>query len=146
MKKHWMAAAVLILAAVVGFMYWNSDTMKDRRVWNRFRAQLTTEQVTKIEVSGAAKTATLSDSEMAEVLQLLRAASFDRSNRVGHGPTPVGTITLTFADGRRQHVSIHGTESFELAPRHLDPGTQFFIRSRDLGAWLKVRFQGPSIG
>lgn len=146
MKKRTIYGVIVALVAVgLLALYWNSDNQKDRRVWGRFQKELTADLVASVEVS-AAKTAALSEAEKNEVVRLLRAAQFDKSNRVGHGPTPVGILTLKFADGRVQHVSIHGTESFELSPRHLDDGTQFFIRSKELGAWLKKRFQGPAVG
>ncbi len=146
-KRIWVWGLVAALVVAAGLWFWNTDEMKDRRVWNRFRDQLTDTNVTKVALEGAAgKRFTMTDSDRRELLELLRSAKFDRSNRVGQGPTVQAFLRLTFADGREATIRIWGVDTYELSPQWLDPGTQFLIKNADLGAWLKLRFQGPAVG
>ncbi|HWI63442.1 MAG TPA: hypothetical protein VNT75_16515 [Symbiobacteriaceae bacterium] len=148
MRKRWLigllaAAAVLLVA---GLVFWNTDDAKDRRVWRRFTAELTDTNVVKIEFGGQARPMTLSEADRGELLALLRKAEFDRSNRAGAGPTPGAVISLIFRDGKQVNIGMWGFTTYELSPRHLDPGAQFLIKSEPLGIWLKNRFTGPAIG
>lgn len=138
------AVALVGILVALGLWWWNADNQQDRRVWNRFRADLTPANVTKIEVGTAQRV--LTDTEKQEVLTLLREAKYDKSNRIGHGPTPGATMTLTLAGGSTVQIGIWGGKTFEVSPRHLDPATQFLIESEKLYIWLNNRFKGPAIG
>ena len=131
-KRIWVWGLVAALVVAAGLWFWNTDEMKDRRVWNRFRDQLTDTNVTKVALEGAAgKRFTMTDSDRRELLELLRSAKFDRSNRVGQGPTVQAFLRLTFADGREATIRIWGVDTYELSPQWLDPGTQFLIKNAE---------------
>ena len=148
LKKAWLyaAAALAIVAVVAGLMLWNTDNMKDRRVWNRLRTELTDANISQIEFGAATRPMELSATDRSALLALLREAKFDRSNRAGEGPTPQAVISITFQDGKKVNVGMWGFTTYELSPRHLDPDTQFLLKSDELGVWLKNRFTGPTIG
>jgi hypothetical protein len=145
MRWLWVAVGIALIAACL--YWWNTDNQRDRRVWNRFRESLTEAGVARVEVGGTGGgKAAVAAQEKASFLAELRAAKFERSNRVGHGPTPVGIIYLTFADGSQESIGIWGATTFELSPERLDPHSQFLIRSDTLGIWLQNHLQGPAIG
>lgn len=147
MKKWTLFAALGLMAAMAaGLFFWNTPNMKDRRVWNRFRAELTEANISKIEFGGLTRPMTLSETHRRELLALLREAKFDRSNRAGEGPTPQAVISLFYSDGRKVNIGMWGMTTYELSPRHLDPDAQFLIKSDDLGIWLRNHFTGPAIG
>lgn len=143
--KFWLSVGVAVLAAAF-LWFWFTDNQQDRRVWVRYRDQLTPERIAKVEIGGTGRTVALSDTEKQEVLTLLQQAKYVRSNRQGHGPTPQALITLTYADGTREQIGIWGGPTLELSPRRLDPRTQFLIESSELYIWLQNRFKGPAIG
>jgi hypothetical protein len=146
-KRLWLWAAVAVVLIAAAGLWWNSDNQKDRRVWNRFLAQLTEANVTKVElVSAGGGKATIRPADKAAFLTELRAAKFERSNRQGFGPTPAGSLVLTFADGTAETIGVWGSTTYELSPRRLDPKTQFLITSDTLGIWLRNHLQGPAIG
>lgn len=141
----WMAAALAVAAVVGGILFFSTDDAKDRRAWRRFSAELTEANVAKIEFGGT-KLMTLTEADRRELLAVLRESAFDRSNRVGHGPTPQAVISITFKDGKQVNIGMWGWASYELSPRHLDPNAQFLIKNEKLGIWLKNHFAGPSVG
>lgn len=147
MKKQalWLIGLTLIAAAVAALFVWNSDAGKDRRAWRRFTRELTDANVTKIEFGGA-RLMTLSETDRRELLAILRAARFERSNRAAEGLTPQAVISIVFRDGSQVNIGMWSLTTYELSPRHLDSGAQFLIKSEQLGIWLKNRFTGPAIG
>ncbi|MDF2628802.1 MAG: hypothetical protein K0R39_2633 [Symbiobacteriaceae bacterium] len=146
--KRWtyLLAALGVAAVVAGLLYWNGDNMKDRRVWNRLRAELADANVSQIEFGAASRPMQLNEADRRELLALYREAKFDRSNRAGEGPTPQAVISITFTDGTKVNVGMWSFSTYELSPRHLDPDTQFLIKSDELGVWLRNRFSGPTVG
>lgn len=146
-QRIWLWGLLAALVVAAGLFYWNTDNMKDRRVWNRFRDQLTEANVTNAVLESASgKRFTMTDADRRDLVNLLHAAKFDRSNRAGQGPTVQAFLRLTFAGGQEAVIRIWGPDTYELSPQWLDPGTQFLIQTDDLGAWLKLRFQGPAVG
>lgn len=147
-RSKWMYVAVALglVAVVAGLIFWNTDNMKDRRIWNRLRSELTEANISQIEFGAASRPMQLSEKDRRELLALLSKATFERSNRAGEGPTPQAVISITFQDGKTVNVGMWGFSTYELSPRHLDPNAQFLIKSDELGVWLKNRFSGPTIG
>lgn len=133
----WLAIPLLALVGL-GVYLLTSDDAKDRRVWSRFQAELTPENVVSIEI-GPAKPVTLNEEEKGRAVTLLRQAQFRRSNRVGQGPTPDTILTLRFAGGRTEHIAFWGGDTFELSPRTLDPRTQFLVTSPALGEMIRAK-------
>lgn len=148
MTKRWrfVVAALTALVALAGLIVWNTDTVQDRRVWNRFRAELTDANISQIEFGAASRPMLLNEADRSALLALLRKAAFDRSNRVGEGPTPQAVISITFQDGKQVNIGMWSFSTYELSPRHLDADTQFLIKSDELGVWLRNRFSGPTLG
>lgn len=76
-----------------------------------------------------------------EFLLLFKAANFESSNRLGHGPTPDGNFTFVFEDQEvsvRYLVGANGiSPRFELSPRHIDPNTQFYVESEAVAEMLE---------
>ncbi|MFZ5824541.1 MAG: hypothetical protein ACOY94_09455 [Bacillota bacterium] len=138
--RRWGGLLLVPLLFVLAFgAYLLSDSdAKDRRIWSRFRTELTPDRVTRVEI-GHATPITLTDEERSRALALLRQARFRESNRQGYGPTPETILTLHFADGRTIHIGFWGGETFELSPRHLDPRTQFLINSPPLGDLVRQK-------
>lgn len=144
-SRLWWRVGVAVLAAAF-LWYWFSDNQQDRRVWNRYRDELTPARIAKVEISGTVRTVALSETEKQEVLALLQKANYVRSNRQAHGPTPQALITLIYADGTREQIGIWGGGTLELSPRRMDPRTQFLVESKELLVWFTNRFGGQSIG
>lgn len=125
----------LIVIAVIGvaiYVFSSTDDEKDRRVWIEFRSYLVESQIEQILVNKQVLTAPEKD----QVLKWLQEAEYDKSNRIGHGPTPEIVITLKFKDGETEHFGYWGADTFETSPRFLDPKTQFLIKSQDLGSFV----------
>ncbi|MEB3100357.1 hypothetical protein [Ferviditalea candida] len=134
MKKSFLVI-IIIVSAVAGIMFWNSDEQKDRRIWNQFKSTLTTENIEKATYAGISEH-TFSQIEKEKVLQWLRESDFAKSNRIAHGPTPKGLITLHFKDGTVQHFGFWGGATFETSPRHFDAKSQFLVASEELGDFI----------
>lgn len=130
---------IVVVLAVGGLVWWQSNAAKDRRIWNRFRAELTDDRVAAVEVwpPFAPDAKALSAADQTEVLRLLREARFERTNRQGFGPTPDQGLTIRFRDGRVEHAGHWGGGTLEVGPRWLDPQTQFLVHSDGLGRWLR---------
>ena len=135
----WMVPVILVLAAL--FVLVNDDT-RDWLLWTRFRSQLNADRISKVEVSGPGKKIVLTEDERRQVLEWLREARFERSNRVGHGPTAEVLLILFSPAFKNGWVSVGfwGGHTFETGARNLDPRSQFLVESEPLGQWLREKF------
>lgn len=140
MLKRWPAwvLTVILVAAGMGLLLWTTDTAWDRRAWIRYRAELAPGAVIRLEV-GHDNPVALTEEEKGRAVALLQQARFERSNRVGTGPTPETILTLHFANGRTDHIGFWGGETFELRPHHLDPRSQLLVTSPALGEMIRLK-------
>lgn len=129
-KVGWLIA--LIIISVTIYTFWDSDDEKDRRVWAKYQDYLVEDRIEQINANNQV----LTEKEKIQVLQWLREAKYDKSNRIGHGPTPEITITLKYKDGKAEHFGYWGADIFETSPRFLDPKTQFLIKSQELADFI----------
>jgi hypothetical protein len=143
-----MLPAVLVLILAAGLWYWNSDDRKDRAVWKEFRDRLTADQVKGIELNmhERGQAVELSESEQAMMLELLKQAAFESSNRIGHGATASGIMLLTFTEGYEVPVRIYGGQErvsnrFELSPERIDEESQFYVTSEELADFLEQKLE-----
>lgn len=137
--NRWFLVPLLFVLAFGAYLMTNSDAA-DRRIWNRFRTELTPDQVTRVAI-GHVTPINLTEEESSRALALLRQGRFRDSNRKGYGPTAETILTLHFADGRTLHIGFWGGGTFELSPRHLDPRTQFLINSPPLGDLVRQKIE-----
>ena len=129
--EKWVAFP-LVIVVIFFVVVSHTDDYKDSVVWNKFRKYLTEEQVTQISINGQ----TLSQNEKMQVLQWLRTAKYKKSNRIGEGPTPEITLTVSFKDNKFVYFGYWGENIFEIGPRFIEPSSQFLIKSEELAKFI----------
>ncbi|WCN38742.1 hypothetical protein [Aneurinibacillus uraniidurans] len=148
-KKLRIWTLFLIVVFLIA-LYTTSDGRKDRPVWKELRTSLTTDNVKHVSIQYLSdQTITLSHEEQQAVIAILQDASFSGSNREHFGSTPDGAISFELQQG---HVSFsfcaRGPDDvgsqFETAPSHIDPESQFYIRSGDLARFIENRLSTKS--
>lgn len=130
--------AVFIVVFIAAYFYFTSDNQKDKKVWEQLRSQLTEENIKEITVNKTSEIIIQKD-EFSEVLSLTRKSKFDKSNRVGYGPTPEATITIVLFDGMMVNASFWGGNTFEFSPMDIDVESQFLVTNDNLGDWIKSK-------
>lgn len=130
--------AVFIIVFIAAYFYFTSDYQKDKRVWEQLRSQLTEENIKEITLDKTRKIKVQKD-EFSEVLSLIRESTFDKSNRVGYGPTPEATMTIVLFDETIVHAGFWGGITFEFSPEHIDVESQFLVTNDNLGNWINQK-------
>lgn len=135
MKKPIIVVFIAVIVFGVAYFYMTSDNQKDKWVWGKLLNQLTEENIKEISLNNAV----LKNDEFVEVLSLITESEFDKSNRVGHGPTPKATMKIILIDGTTIFVGYWGGATFELSSEHIDAESQFLVTSDSLGEWFNLK-------
>lgn len=130
--------AFFMVVFIAAYFYLTSDNQKDKKVWEQLRSQLIEENIKEITVNEPRKIIVQKD-EFNEVLSLIRESKFDKSNRVGYGPTPQATMTIVLHGGTTVHAGFWGGITFEFSPDHIDVESQFLVTNENLGNWIKQK-------
>jgi hypothetical protein len=136
--KEWLLGFILI--GVVFFLYWNSEEVRDKRIWNDFKEQLNTENVKRISFHGK-ENHKFSEEEKVKVIDLLKLAKFQlaeyEQNQIGKGPRPEGILNLEM-EGRIEHIGYWYENTFEVAPKknYKDSKASFIVVSEELAKLL----------
>jgi hypothetical protein len=142
-KKALFALIVTISTIIIIYFFVNSDDFKDKKVWVKLQAELNETNIAEIQISGLKDGwAILSDEDKLQFTHWLRAAEFEKSNRIAHGPTPSFIIKVIYHNKTIVYFTTVGGSILETSPRHIDPNTQFFVNSASIGEYLKTRLEG----
>lgn len=138
-KKMFAGLVISVLVIGAGVTIMQSTVLhdwRDARVWQQMKTGLQ-KGLIRAELNGSV---TISD-RFGEAVELIRNAKYERSNRLGHGPTPENRLELFLKDGSVIRLSHWGGSTFEVSEvgevTLYDEDAQFLIQSEPLGKWMQ---------
>ncbi|MDQ0876534.1 hypothetical protein QFZ77_005193 [Paenibacillus sp. V4I3] len=143
-RKSILLLAGLILVAISAFLYLNTDERKNSRLWDKIRSGIDEKQVEEVSINHLhSQKIVLNKTEQMELLRLVKQAEFQSSNRIGHGSTPDGNISINFKDKQISFSYLIGgkgvSSRFETSPKDMDPDAQFHVEGESLAKFLETK-------